>query len=123
MPRNVVTLTPRRVVLPLRRHRAARERIERALVDKYRARRESAPERIEIDLAQLEDTARFPFPWQPTWMAEALRQGEAMPPVVVVQTDRGRGLGLIDGLNRTYAHWLSGKPTIRAYELLLGGHS
>ena len=49
MPRNVVTLSPRRVILPIRRSRAARERVERALVDKYRARFESAPERIEID--------------------------------------------------------------------------
>ena len=48
MPRNVVTLTPRRLVVPTQRNRAARERIERALVDRYRARRESDPERIEI---------------------------------------------------------------------------
>jgi hypothetical protein len=33
----------------MQRNRAARERIERALVDKYRARRESDPERIAID--------------------------------------------------------------------------
>jgi hypothetical protein len=32
----------------MQRNRAARERIERALVDKYRARLESDPERIEI---------------------------------------------------------------------------
>jgi hypothetical protein len=49
MPRNVVRLMPRRLVLPLRRNRAARERIERALVETYRARRVSYPERIEID--------------------------------------------------------------------------
>jgi hypothetical protein len=49
MPRNVVTLTPRRFVLPMQRNRAARHRIEQALFAKYRARRESAPERIEID--------------------------------------------------------------------------
>jgi hypothetical protein len=49
VPRNVVTLTPRWLVLPMRRNRAARERIERALVDRYRARRESDPERIQID--------------------------------------------------------------------------
>ena len=33
----------------MQRNRAARERIERALVDKYSARRESDPERIAID--------------------------------------------------------------------------
>lgn len=49
MPRNVVRLTPRRLVLPIQRNRAARERIERALAEKYRVRRESDPERIEID--------------------------------------------------------------------------
>jgi hypothetical protein len=49
MPRNVVTLTPRWLVLPVQRNRAARKRIERALVDKYRARRESDPKRIVID--------------------------------------------------------------------------
>ena len=49
MPRNIVTLAPRRLVLPVQRNRAARQRIERALVEKYRARRESDPERIVID--------------------------------------------------------------------------
>lgn len=49
MPRNVVRLTPRLLVLPTERNRAARECIERALVEKYRARRESDPSRIEID--------------------------------------------------------------------------
>ena len=49
MPRNVVRLTPRWLVLPLQRNQAARERIEHALVERYRARRESDPERIEID--------------------------------------------------------------------------
>lgn len=49
MPRNVVTLSRRWLVLPTQRNQAARERIERALVDRFRARRESDPERIEID--------------------------------------------------------------------------
>src|SRR5215213_4386420 len=52
VPRNVVTLTPRRLVLPIRRNRTARERIERALVEKYRARREADPERIAIDFSK-----------------------------------------------------------------------
>jgi hypothetical protein len=78
---------------------------------------------IEVDVDELEDTAHFPFSWEPTRMLAALRRGQALPPIVVVQTDRGRGFGLIDGLNRAYAHWLAGKPTMRAYELLVGGHS
>jgi hypothetical protein len=78
---------------------------------------------IELEVSEVEDTASFPLNWEPTLMMEALRRGEALPPVIVVETDRGRGFGLMDGLNRTYAHWLVGPSTIRAYELLLRGHS
>ena len=76
---------------------------------------------IEVDLADLEDTRWFPGPrpWR-TEMVEALRRGERLPPVVVVKTARARGFGLIDGLNRTYAHWVAELPTIRAYELIAG---
>jgi hypothetical protein len=49
MPRNVVTLSPRLLVLPIPGNGKARERVERALIQKYRARRESDPDRIEID--------------------------------------------------------------------------
>jgi hypothetical protein len=52
MPRNVVTLSPRLLVLPTRRNREARDRVERALVDRYRARRESDPDRIQIDFSK-----------------------------------------------------------------------
>ena len=75
---------------------------------------------VQIDLSELEDmrwvpseAARFG-----TSMTEALRRGEDFPPVVVAGTDRGRGFGLIDGLNRVHAHWAAGRPSIRAYELL-----
>ena len=51
-------------------------------------------------------------------MVEELRRGERLPPIVVLKTVRGKGFGLIDGLNRTYAHWALGLPTIRAYELI-----
>lgn len=74
----------------------------------------------QIDLSELEDllwvpdeTARFG-----TSMTEALRRGDEFPPVVVASTDRGRGFGLIDGLNRVHAHWAAGRRSIRAYELL-----
>ena len=74
---------------------------------------------IEIDLADVEDTRWFPGPrpWG-TQMVEELRCGERLPPIVVLKTVRGKGFGLIDGLNRTYAHWALGLPTIRAYELI-----
>jgi len=75
---------------------------------------------IEIDVADLEDTHNFPFDCRPTHTIERLRAGERLPPIVVVQTDRGHGLGIIDGLNRAYAHWLEGRTRIRAYELLRG---
>jgi hypothetical protein len=75
---------------------------------------------IEIDVADLEDTRHFPFEWRPTYAIERLRAGEETPPIVVARTDRGHGLGIIDGLNRAYAHWLEGRPRIQAYELLLG---
>lgn len=78
---------------------------------------------IEVDVSEIEDTTSFPLQWTPTTTVEALQRGDALPPVVVVRTDRGRGFGLIDGLNRVYAHWLVGPSTMRAYELLPGSHS
>ncbi len=74
---------------------------------------------IEVSLDELEDTRWFPGPhgWG-SRMVAALQAGKQVPPVVVMATDRGRGFGLIDGLNRTYPHWLLRRPTIRAYELL-----
>lgn len=73
---------------------------------------------IEADLDDLEDVRNFPFDWQPTNAIERLRSGEDVPPIVVIQTNRGLGLGIIDGLTRAYAHWLLGRPRIVAYELL-----
>jgi hypothetical protein len=77
---------------------------------------------LQLDLDELEEmrwvpdeAARFG-----TSMTEALRRGEELPPIVVVRTNRGRGFGLIDGLNRTHAHWAAGRESIQAYELLLG---
>lgn len=49
MPRNVVTLVPRVLVLPTRRNRETRQRVRAHVVEQYRARRESNPDRIEID--------------------------------------------------------------------------
>jgi hypothetical protein len=49
MPRNVVTLKPRVLVLPTRRNRDARDRIVRALAETFQGRQESRPDRIEID--------------------------------------------------------------------------
>lgn len=49
VPRNVVTLAPRRLSIPSRRNRQTRRMIEDMVVERYRARVESDPERIEID--------------------------------------------------------------------------
>jgi hypothetical protein len=72
---------------------------------------------VEIALEDVEDTKWFPgpVPWGDE-MVNALRLGAIFPPIVVVA--KGEGYGLIDGLNRTYAHWVLRRPVIRAYELL-----
>ena len=49
MPRNVVTLSPKLLSLPTRRNREIRERVRTLVVERYRARVETHPERIEID--------------------------------------------------------------------------
>lgn len=77
---------------------------------------------VELEVGEIEDSSSFPHEWEPTHMVEALSRGENLPPIVVIESDRGRGFGLIDGLNRTYAHWLTRRPTIRAYELLVRRH-
>jgi len=77
---------------------------------------------VEVDLDDLEDMGWIPSEPQQfgTSMTESVKRYEDLPPVVIVRTDRGRGFGLIDGLNRVHAHWAAGRSTIRAYELMLG---
>jgi hypothetical protein len=75
---------------------------------------------VDVDLNDLEDVAWLPGPkpWGAR-LTEALRAGATLPPVVIVATARADGkYGLLDGLNRTHAHWALGRSTIRAYELL-----
>jgi len=74
---------------------------------------------LEIDLGDIKDTRWFPAHIRPNSdMVGALRRGELLPPVVVVRRAGAESFGLIDGLNRTFAHWLVGLPKIRAYELI-----
>jgi hypothetical protein len=47
--RNVVTLRLRALCLPTRRNRNTRERVERALKERFRARVDRDPKTIEID--------------------------------------------------------------------------
>jgi len=75
---------------------------------------------VELSLTDLEDVRWLPGPhaWG-TYMVDALRAGDPLPPVVIVASPRGESLfELLDGLNRTHAHWLLGRQSIRAYELL-----
>jgi len=52
-------------------------------------------------------------------IVNALDRGESVPPIVVYRaTDNPDVFGLLDGVNRTFAHWSLGIPIIRAYELI-----
>ena len=78
---------------------------------------------IELDVSEIDVTAWFPMKWTPTRAMQAIQRGEQVPPIVVVRAEQGSGYALIDGVNRTYAHWFLRRPKVRAYELLVGGHS
>jgi hypothetical protein len=47
---------------------------------------------------------------------DELRAGVEFPPIVVMPTRSG--WTLLDGVNRTYAYWVLGRVTVRAYDLL-----
>jgi hypothetical protein len=71
---------------------------------------------IEIPVGSIRDTASMPWPRMGTAYIDAIRAGREFPPIVV---SRGQhGWSLLDGVNRTHAHWVLGTVSIRAYELL-----
>ena len=74
---------------------------------------------IELPLALVGDTYGMSN-WQhvDTYkeVVTALRRGGMFPPIVVMPTTNG--VTLVDGVSRTYAHWLLRRASIRAYELL-----
>ena len=76
---------------------------------------------LSIEVASILETRSFA---QGRWAARhdivnALNHGKTVPPIVVYRaTDNPDVFGLIDGINRTFAHWSLGIPTIRAYELV-----
>jgi hypothetical protein len=72
---------------------------------------------IEIPLSCISDTASMPWPRMGTSYADAIRAGHEFPPVVVFRNPRG--WWLLDGANRTHAHWILGTASIRAYDLLI----
>jgi len=74
-----------------------------------------------IDVAKILETRWFPTTQRPApaHMVEALAQRRLLPPIVVYRaTDNPDVFGLLDGVNRTYAHWSLGILRIRAYELI-----
>jgi hypothetical protein len=75
---------------------------------------------VEVSLADLEDVRWFPGPFRcGTFMVDALRVGRSLPPIVIVASRETDGqFGILDGVNRTHAHWVLGRKAIRAYELI-----
>jgi hypothetical protein len=74
---------------------------------------------IEIPVSLINDTASMPWPRMGTAYVDALKAGQEFPPVVVFRNRQG--WWLLDGANRTHAHWVLGTARIRAYDLLTGG--
>jgi hypothetical protein len=75
---------------------------------------------VEVPLANLQDVRWFPggLRWG-TFMVEALRAGASLPPIVICANgETNVPFGILDGLNRTHAHWVLGRRSIRAYELM-----
>jgi hypothetical protein len=58
----------------------------------------------------------MPWPKMGTAYVDAIRSDQQFPPIVVFKIQRG--WSLLDGVNRTHAHWVLGTAIIRAYELL-----
>lgn len=72
---------------------------------------------IEVPINSITDTAIIArYPNMGTGYIDALKAGQEFPPVVVIRNRRG--WSLLDGVNRTHAHWVFGTASIRAYELL-----
>jgi hypothetical protein len=59
VPRNVVTLVPRRLVLPTRANLDAARKIEAAVIEQFRGRLENRPRRIEIDFSKRRTGVRY----------------------------------------------------------------
>jgi len=76
---------------------------------------------VEVSLTDLQDVRWLPGPrpWD-SFTVDALRAGSALPPIVIIASGESDApFGILDGLHRTHAYWLLGRPLIRAYELLV----
>jgi hypothetical protein len=72
---------------------------------------------VEIAVADFADVKTFPLPGHPDWMLAQLHSPGGLPPIIVEPISEEPVL-LIDGYNRLFTHWLDGRRTISAYELL-----
>lgn len=90
--------------------------LEHALREEGLDPQETSYRLIEIPLSSIHDTASMPWPRMGMAYVDAIRSGTEFPPVVVFR--RERSWWLLDGVNRTHAHWVPGTASIRAYELL-----
>jgi hypothetical protein len=73
---------------------------------------------IEIPTASISDTDSMPRRAWNRSIAEAIRSGVELPPVVVFRHRETSRWGLLDGVNRTNAYVGLGVALVRAYELL-----
>jgi hypothetical protein len=74
---------------------------------------------IEIQVSAVDAAETMPWPRLGTQLANEIRAGLEVPPIVV---KRGATKWvLLDGVNRTNAYVAAGRRTIRAYELISRG--
>ena len=71
---------------------------------------------IEIPLSSIDMVRSTSWGRMGTAYIDALKAGQQFPPIVVFRNRQG--WSLLDGVNRTHAHWVVGTPSIRAYDLL-----
>jgi hypothetical protein len=73
---------------------------------------------IELPVPSIADTRSMPHRVWHRSLADAVRAGVDLPPLVVFRHQEGDGWGLLDGVGRTNAFVELGIPTARAYELI-----
>jgi hypothetical protein len=90
--------------------------LEHALREEGLGPQDTSYRLIEILLSSITDTASMPWPRMGTAYVDALKAGQQFPPIVVFRNQYG--WRLLDGVNRTHAHWVLRTASIRAYDLL-----
>jgi hypothetical protein len=90
--------------------------LEHALVEEGLDPQATSYRLIEIPLRSIVDTASMPWSRMGRAYVDALKAGQQFPPIVVFRNQHG--WVLLDGVNRTHAHWVLQTASIRAYDLL-----